>query len=260
MVIWLLLGFGGITAGMLGGLLGIGGGILIMPLLRFVMGLEPAYAAGTCIVAVFFTTLSGSLKHFRLGHIHFRSILPVIISGLFSTLIFSLLFSCLSNKGIWLDVATGAVFSFVALRMIWEAIADYLKKRQSADSGRRIEGSISAKTAIGAVAGILPGLLGIGTGAVLVPAFAFVLNAPIKIAIGSSLACFSLNAFASSLLKLSQGFVQIDMLIPLCLGTLIGARTGATLNGKLNSPFLKVLFGAVFIYVALKYLMNFEGL
>lgn len=256
----LLLSFGGITAGMLGGLLGIGGGILIMPLLRFVMGLEPAYAAGTCVVAVFFATLSGSFKHFKLGHIDFRSILPVIISGFLSTLIFSLLFFYLSNKDVWLDVATGVVFSFVALRMIWEGIAEYLKKRRSTDTEARIEGSIFAKTTIGAVAGILPGLLGIGTGAVLVPAFAFALNAPIKIAIGSSLACFSLNAFTSSLLKLSQGFVQINMLIPLCLGTLIGARIGATLNGKLNSPFLKVLFGTVFIYVASKYLMMFGGL
>jgi uncharacterized membrane protein YfcA len=256
----LLLSFGGITAGTLGGLLGIGGGILIMPLLRFVMGLEPAYAAGTCVVAVFFTTLSGSFKHFKLGHIDFRSILPVIISGLLSTLIFSLLFFYLSNKDIWLDVATGIVFSFVALRMIWEGIAEYLKKRLSTDSEAKIEGTILVKTTIGAVAGILPGLLGIGTGAVLVPAFAFALNAPIKIAIGSSLACFSLNAFASSLLKLSQGFVQINMLIALCLGTLIGARIGATLSGKLNSPFLKVLFGTVFIYVASKYLMVFGRL
>ena len=256
----MLLSFGGIIAGMLGGLLGIGGGILMMPLLRFVIGLEPAYAAGTCVVAVFFTTLSGSLKHFKLGHIDFSSILLVIISGFFSTLIFSLIFLYLSNKDIWLDVATGVVFSFVVLRMIWEGIAEYLKNRPITDSEAKIEGSILAKTLIGSLAGILPGLLGIGTGAVLVPAFAFALKAPIKVAIGSSLACFSLNAFASSLLKLSQGFVQINMLIPLCLGTVIGARIGAAFNGKLNSPFLKILFGTVFIYVASKYLMMFAGL
>jgi len=255
----LLLSMGGIMAGMLGGLLGIGGGILIMPLLRFGMGLEPAYAAGTCVVAVFFTTLGGSLKHFKLGHIDFRSILPVIISGLLSTVIFSLLFFYLSAKDVWLDVVTGVVFSFVALRMIWEGIVENLKKRHSTDSETKIEGSILAKTAIGVGSGILPGLLGIGTGAVLVPAFAFALNAPIKIAIGSSLACFSCNALASSLVKLAQGFVQIHMIVPLCLGTLIGARIGASLNGKLDSPVLKVLFGAVFIYVASKYLIVFGG-
>ena len=257
MMTLLVLGFGGLTAGMLGGLLGIGGGILIMPLLRFVMHLEPAYAAGTCVVAVFFTTLGGGLKHFKLGHIDFRSILPIMVSGLISTLIFSLLFFYLSKKGVWLDAATGVVFCLVALRMMWEGVAEYLKKGRSDGSGARIEGSILSKTSIGALAGILPGILGIGTGAVLVPAFAFALSAPIKIAIGSSLACFSLNALASSLLKMWQGFVQINILIPLCLGTLIGARIGAALNDKVNSAFLKVSFGTVFMYIASKYLTIF---
>ena len=105
-----LLSFGGIVAGMLGGLLGIGGGILIMPILRFIVGLEPAYAAGTCMVAVFFTTMGGSLKHFRLGHIDIHSIVPVVISGLLSTIIFSTLFIYLTQKDVWLDVATGVVF------------------------------------------------------------------------------------------------------------------------------------------------------
>ena len=254
-----LLGFGGIVAGMLGGLLGIGGGILIMPILRFIVGLEPAYAAGTCIIAVFFTTLGGSLKHFRLGHIHIHSILPVIISGLLSTIIFSTLFIYLTQKGVWLDAATGLVFSLVALRMLWEGISDYLNKRPQLNTGSPIQGSISAKMTIGAVAGVLPGFLGIGTGAVLVPSFAFALNAPIQTAIGSSLACFSLNALASSTLKLIQGFVQVQLIIPLCIGTFIGSQLGAILNGRFSSPFLKILFGMVFVYVACKYLILCNG-
>ena len=254
---FLLFVFGGIMAGMLGGLLGVGGGILIMPILRFIVGLEPAYAAGTCVVAVFFTTLGGSFKHFKLGNIDFHSILPVIIAGLVSSLIFSMLFVYFAQKDVWLDVATGVVFSFVALRMLWEGIADYLHKISEPTPGTGIHGSMLAKISIGGVAGVFPGLLGIGTGAVLVPAFSFALNAPIKIAMGSSLACFSLNALVSSALKLSQGFVQINILIPLCIGTLIGSQLGATLNDRLSSPFLKILFGMVFVYIACKYLIVF---
>jgi uncharacterized membrane protein YfcA len=253
---FLLLGVGGILAGMVGGLLGIGGGILIMPILRFIVGLEPADAAGTCIVAVFFTTLGGSLRHFKLGHIDIPSILPVIIPGLLSTLMCSLLFIYLAQKGVFLDVATGVVFSCVALRMLWEGISDHLNKRPETNPGRRIQGSKIAKLSIGGVAGVLPGLLGIGTGAILVPAFAFALNAPIKIAIGSSLACFSFNALVSSALKLSQGFVQMPIVIPLSIGTLVGSQLGAILNDRLSSSFLKVLFGMVFIYVACKYLLS----
>ena len=253
--IFFFLIFGGLIAGMLGGLLGIGGGILIMPILRFGVGLDPAFAAGTCIVAVFFTTLGGSLKHFRLGHINIRSILPVILAGLLSSLIFSIIFVCFTEKDLWLDVATGVIFSCVALRMLWEGITDYRHKSYENDSTTGIQGSILGKVSIGGVAGIFPGLLGIGTGAILVPAFSFALNAPIKIAIGSSLACFSLNALVSSTLKFSQGFVHISLLLPLCAGTLIGSRFGATLNGRFSSPLLKILFGAVFVYVACKYLM-----
>jgi uncharacterized membrane protein YfcA len=259
-VMFILLTVGGIVAGMLGGLLGIGGGILIMPILRFVVGLDPAYAAGTCVAAVFFTTLGGSIKHFKLGHIDFGSILPVIIPGLMSTVIFSILFVYVAHKDIWLDVATGIIFSLVALRMLWEGTSEYLNKSSEPDTGSSIRGSIFAKMGIGTTAGVLPGLLGIGTGAVLVPAFAFALNAPIKIAIGSSLACFSLNALASSALKLSQGFVQVNILIPLCIGTFIGSRFGATLNGRSSSTFLKFIFGMVFVYVAYKYLFVPGGL
>ena len=117
-----------------------------------------------------------------------------------------------------------------------------------------------AKISIGGVAGIFPGLLGIGTGAILVPAFSFVLSTPIKIAIGSSLACFSLNALVSSALKLSQGFVQTDFLLPLCIGTIVGSRFGATLNGQLSSPFLKILFGLAFVYIASTYLVIFGSM
>lgn len=228
-----------------------------MPLLRFIMGLEPAQAAGTCVVAVFFTTLGGSLKHFSLGHIHLRSIAPVVFSGFASTLICSLFFIYLSRKGVWLDAATGTIFLLVAFRMLWEGISGHLKKKSDPNTGARIQGSILSKMTIGAAAGVLPGLVGIGTGAILVPAFAFALNAPIKIAIGSSLACFSLNALVSSALKLSQGFVQLDALIPLCAGTLIGSRFGAALNGRCPSPLIKALFGVFFGCVAWKYMRVF---
>ncbi len=254
-VLWMV--FGGFAGGALGGLLGIGGGILIMPLLRFVIGLEPAQAVGTCMIAVFFTTLGGSLKHFSLGHIHLRSLVPIIIAGVISTLIFSIFFIYISDKSSWLDAAMGAVFLLVALRMLWEGASEYLKKVPDRKNNGSIQGTMMSKVMIGAAAGILPGMLGIGTGAVLVPSFAFALGAPIKVAIGSSLACFSLNAFVSSIFKMIQGFVQFEILLPLCVCTFLGSRFGASLNGRFSSPFLKVIFGIFFGYVAFEYLKKF---
>jgi uncharacterized membrane protein YfcA len=254
---FILLTIGGVLAGMLGGLLGIGGGILLMPILRFFVGLSPVYAAGTCVGAVFFTTLGGSYRHYKLGNINIKSLIPVIIAGALSTIVFSLVFLYFSKRGKWLDLGTGLVFSLVSMRMIIEGLLDLAGKKVKEGIGSQLRGSLLGKVAIGGFAGMLPGLLGIGTGAILVPAFALILRAPIRIAIGSSLACFAMNAFASSIFKFFQGFMNLQALLPLCLGTLIGSNIGAILNKRFPSPVLKILFGTVFTYVAVKYILLF---
>ncbi len=257
MELWMILFFGGISAGILGGILGIGGGILLMPILRFFVGLSPAYAAGTCVVAVFFTTLGGSYRHYKQGHIDFKSIIPVISAGALSTLVFSLIFLYFTSRSSWLDLGTGVVFSLVSIRMMVEGLLDIRKKNVIITNGNKIQGSLTGKVIIGSSAGILPGMLGIGTGAVLVPAFTFMLNAPIKIAVGSSLACFSINAFLSSIMKIYQGFTDFHVLIPICLGTLAGSYTGAKINRQLPSPVIKIVFGVVFVCISIKYFMLF---
>jgi len=228
-----------------------------MPILRFFVGLSPALAAGTCIIAVLFTTLGGSYRHYKLGHVNTRSILPVIVAGAISTILFSLVFLYFTQKERWLDLGTGLVFSLISFRMIIEGCGDLTGKRVKEGIGSEIRGSTWGKLTIGGIAGILPGLLGIGTGAILVPAFALILKAPIKIAIGSSLASFSVNAFFSSLLKLSQGFIDLSVALPICLGTLFGSNIGAVLNKHFPSPVLKILFGTTFSYVSYQYILIF---
>lgn len=253
----LLLFSGGLLAGTLGGLLGIGGGIILMPLLRFVVGLQPAYAAGTCITAIFFTTLGGSYRHHRFGHLDYRSILPIAISGLVACGIFSLLFERLANHGQWLDLGIGLVFLLVAARMVAEGIPGLVKQNAHAKTSKEIRGSIPKKMAIGTFAGVLPGLLGIGTGGILVPALTFYLGTPVKTAMAAALACFCLNALISTSFKIVQGFVDFKVVLPLCIGTLIGANIGAILNKRFSSSTVKLIFGIVFTYVSIKFILSF---
>ena len=253
----LLLFSGGLLAGALGGLLGIGGGIVLMPLLRFVALLPPAYAAGTCVVAVFFTTLGGSYRHYRLGNINFRSIAPVVISGAIASAVFSFLFIYLASQDQWLDLGVGIVFCLISVRMICEGIPGLLKKKAAQSTGNQLGGRLLQKTSIGAVAGILPGLLGIGTGGILVPAFNFLLGTPVKIAVAASLACFCINAFISSTFKLAQGFICLEVVVPICIGTLLGSNLGAILNRRFSSGLVKLLFGLVFGSVAVKFILSF---
>ena len=246
----------GLLAGMVGGLLGIGGGIVLMPVLRFVIGLSPAFAAGTCVLAVFFTTLGGGFKHYRLGHVPIRSLIPVIVSGAISTILFSMLFLYFARKEQWLDFGIGIVFMLVSMRMILDGIRSRKAQNIYKEPAVGLQNSFSRKVILGGLAGILPGLLGIGTGAILVPGFTYLLNAAIKVAIGSSLVCFAVNALFSALLKSAQGYVDFAVAIPICLGTLVGSQIGAILNRRTPSAALRILFGLVFTYVSFRFILS----
>jgi uncharacterized membrane protein YfcA len=250
----LVLFAGGLLAGMLGGLLGIGGGIVLMPVLRFMIGLPPAQASGVCILAVLFTTLGGSYRHYKQGNLKAKPMIPVMISGAVATIIFSLIFPHFSKNVRWFDLGIGLVFSLVSIRMIIEGVPGLIKKKTETISEKQIGGSILQKIGIGSIAGALPGLLGIGTGVILVPAFTYLLSAPIKIAVASSLMCFSVNALISSAFKYLQGFIDLNLALPACIGTLIGAYLGAMINKRMPSQLLKLLFGLVFSYVSLKFI------
>lgn len=228
-----------------------------MPMLRFIIGLSPTHAAGTCVLAVFFTTLGGSYRHYKLGNINFRSITPTMISGVIATVLFSIVFLYFSTRERWIDLGIGIVFVLISFRMIAEGIPGWSKQNSDTESCKKINGSLIQKISIGAIAGILPGLLGIGTGVILVPAFTYILSAPIKIAMASSLTCFSANAFISSLFKYGQGFVDLGVALPICFGTLLGANLGAKLNKYFSSKVLRLLFGFLFLYVSSKFILSF---
>lgn len=253
----LILLSGGLLAGTLGGLLGIGGGVVLMPLLRYGFELSPAYAAGTCVVAVFFTTLGGTYRHHQFNHLNFRPIAPIILSGALATIIFSILFGYVSKHDYWLDLGIGIVFLLISARMIIEGTGFLNEKNITQSTGNKIDGTLLQKISIGGLGGMLPGLLGIGTGGILVPAFTFLLKAPVKVAIAASLACFCCNSLISSVFKYSQGFVELNLVLPVCLGSVIGANLGALLNKRFPSGGVKLLFGLVFAYVSLKFIMTF---
>lgn len=250
----LLLLMTGMTAGAVGGLLGLGGGIVLIPVLRFGLGLSAPIAAGTTIVAVFFTTVGGALRHHKNGHISWVAIGPVIGAGAVLTLLFSLLFPIFAAHSNWLDLGIGLVLFGVALRMLLERP---LASRSTGPAAvvRPEPAHLLRKVAIGGAAGVFPGLLGIGTGAILVPAFRLCLRWPIKLAMGSSLACFAVNALVSSILKGAQGYVDFATALPVGLGAFFGANLGGVLNLRFPSSLLQLLFGVILVYIALKFVL-----
>jgi uncharacterized membrane protein YfcA len=173
------------------------------------------------------------------------------------TAAFSFVFLYLATRDRWLDLLMGIVFLIISARMIIEGLAGTMKGDDRGRNDRVLKGSLLQKASIGSVAGVLPGLLGIGTGVILVPAFTYVLGAPMKVAIASSLTCFSVNAFISAGFKYWQGFTDLMLALPMCLGALIGANLGAVLSRQVPSTALKCVFGIVFSYVSVKFMLSY---
>ena len=244
----------GVISGFVGGLLGLGGGILLMPVLRFALDIPAMEAAGISIFGVFFVTISGSFRHYKLGHIHLPSLTPVIVTGALSSLFFSMAFEKMAGHPEWIDFAIGIVFLIVAARMIRAGLRKRLGREGFLTGNNRLPGTALKKGLIGTFAGAIPGLLGIGAGAILVPAFSFTLKAPIKVAIGSSLACFTINALVSAVMKWHQGFIDFSVALPISLGAVLGATIGSTINKHIPSSALKFIFGIVFLYASSKFI------
>ncbi|MGB9700874.1 MAG: sulfite exporter TauE/SafE family protein [Thermodesulfobacteriota bacterium] len=247
----------GIVAGIIGGLLGTGGCVIMLPMARFGFGFSPAMAVGTTITAVIFTATSGAIKHFRLGNVDTKTVPWVASFGVIGVILGSLVFSYLLPYGSLIDLIVGLAFIVLALRMLYEGF--FLKEMPSGE-GSQVPGRKSGKGLLGTVIGFLTGIIGLGGGYALVPSFIYFFKAPVKIAIGTSMASFISMAVVGSGFKIYQGVVDIPAGVVMGAGAAIGAIFGAGLVAKIKASTLKALFGILFLYVSLKYIFRYFGM
>jgi hypothetical protein len=112
----------GIVAGGLGGLLGIGGCVLMMPTVRFGFAFSPALAVGTTLTAVVFTAGAGAIKHARLGNVDRPAATIIAVSGVIGVLIGSAVFAAIARYDRIVDLVVGIAFLYPAARMFWEGL------------------------------------------------------------------------------------------------------------------------------------------
>jgi hypothetical protein len=247
----------GIVAGIIGGLLGTGGCVLMLPMVRFGFDFSPAFAVGTTLTAVIFTAGSGAIKHLSLGNVDKKTIPWVASFGVIGVILGSLLFGYLMPYGSLIDLIVGLAFIVLALRMLYEGV--FLRATPGA-GGKSVPGGKGKKGLLGTIIGFLTGIIGLGGGYALVPSFIYFFKAPVKIAIGTSMASFISMAVVGSAFKMYQGVVNIPAGIVMGAGAAIGAVYGAGLVAKIKASTLKTLFGLLFLYVSLKYIFRYFGI
>lgn len=271
MLLFTLLVFAGsIAAGLLGALTGLGGGVVLVPLLTVVFHVDIRYAIGASLISVIATSSGSAAAYVREG---FSSV----------------------RIGMFLEIATtiGAVFgAFLATRMPTRALAiifgvvllysAWLSWRQSrchkAESSSspwsdrlRLSGSypdgaggqlsykvdrIPAGFATMFGAGTLSGLLGIGSGAVKVLAMDQIMRIPFKVSTTTSNFMIGVTAAASAGIYLHRGYVDPGLAFPVMLGVLAGSLLGARLLVRARVSVLRSIFTIVILALGVEMILN----
>jgi uncharacterized protein len=279
----LVVAIGSFFAGMLGSLTGLGGGVVIVPLLTLVFGVDIRYAIGASLVSVIATSSGAAAAYLREGYSNMRvgmflevattvgALSGAFIAGYVSTsaiaIIFGvvLLYSAYTSFGGPKEPAKGLAPDPVAtfLRLDGDFPADRVGGGAAdAGGGSRARESyhvrnVPAGFGLMYLAGLLSGLLGMGSGAVKVLAMDQAMKIPFKVSTTTSNFMIGVTAAASAGIYLRRGYIDPGLALPVMLGVLGGALTGALILPGAKVKTLRMVFGVVI--AALGVQMIFEG-
>jgi uncharacterized membrane protein YfcA len=260
---------GSFLAGFLGSLTGLGGGVVIVPLLTLAFGVDIRYAIGASLISVIATSAGAASAYVKEGYTNIRV-------GLFLEI--ATTFGALSGAYLASRIHTSVLAVIFGVALIHSA---YLSLRPGGDGGGadrpdplstrlRLDGSFPAAEGrqfyhVHAVpagfglmfsAGILSGLLGIGSGAVKVLAMDHFMRIPFKVSTTTSNFMIGVTAAASVGIYLNRGYIDPGLSMPVMLGVLMGALTGARILVKARTRLLRLVFSIVILLLAVEMIYN----
>ncbi|HET7226173.1 MAG TPA: sulfite exporter TauE/SafE family protein [Candidatus Eisenbacteria bacterium] len=223
----------GAAAGLAGGLFGVGGGLLLVPLLTGPFGLGQHQAHGTSIAVVGATALTAIVVYALHGNVAWMTAAFVALASVFA----ARWGARLARRTRPRDLARAfAVFlGLVAVRLLWRAPAAH---------GVPLSGAAAAAIdlAVGAVLGLTAGYMGVGGGIIAVPAFTLLLGMPQQAAQGTSLAVILVTAPAGTLEHHRLGHVAWRFVPLLAIGAALGSPLGSLLAHRLSAVILSRVF------------------
>lgn len=245
----------GLAAGILGAILGLGGGIIMLPAVQIFLGYDTVMAIGTTLVAVVFTSLSASQGHYRAGHVLLKEALLVAAGGIAGVLVGSYVFAAyLSENTDVLKGILGILFLFMTVRMAQQSYSLWKNPQQEQMEGSNRAAPWWGYFLVGLGTGTLTGILGLGGGFIMVPALMFFFGLAPHLAVGTTMTAMFPITLVGAIIKWSQGFVYLLPALLLGMGTAIGAQFGVIVSRHLSVLLMKILFTLVFFLVALDYL------
>ncbi|MBW7887504.1 MAG: sulfite exporter TauE/SafE family protein [Bacteroidetes bacterium] len=265
-----LLIFGGsLLAGLIGALTGLGGGVVIVPLLTLVIGVDIRYAIGASLVAVIATSSGAAAAYVKEGYANIRIGMLLEIATTIGALFGAYLAGILSTSVIAIIFGLVLLYSAIMSRRAHhdapsgkppDALATKLKLNGEFPTSKGMQQynvySVPAGFSLMAAAGALSGLLGIGSGAVKVLAMDQAMKIPFKVSTTTSNFMIGVTAAASAGLYLHRGYIDPIIAMPVVLGVLIGSLSGARVLQKANVKSLRLVFSVVIFVLAVEMIFN----
>ncbi len=216
----------GLLSGVLSGAIGVGGAIITTPGVRL-LGASAFLAVGTTLPPIVLSAASGTVRYEREGLVDWRVLGATAPIGAVAAVGGSLASHEVPGEGHLLMVFTAVLLIVSAWRMAWPT--DSTEPDESGGGETHRTYSLVVAAGVGAAAGLLSGLLGIGGGALLVPAFSEIMGLRLKSSIATSLACVGILAIPGTVTHAVLGDVDWRLALFLTLAVLPGARLGASL-------------------------------
>ncbi len=272
----------GVFAGLLGALVGIGGGLIVVPVLVLGFGVDIKIAIASSLVAVVASsTASGSvyvgkgLTNLRLGMLLEVAttiggisggliavyIAPNVISALFSILMVVTCVLILRTKDPVKKpdrASNGPVAIESAKEDVGKLGGSYYDPYLKTEIHYDVE-NVPLGSFISFFAGVLSGLLGVGGGFIKVPAMALGMKVPMKVAAATSNLMIGVTAISSLFVYFARGFVQPLIAAPVALGVVGGALYGTSVAQKISPKMLRKIFAAILVIVAVQMILKSMG-
>jgi hypothetical protein len=264
----LLIGLGSVVAGFIGALTGLGGGVVIVPLLTLVFGVDIRYAIGASLVSVIATSSSAASAYIKEGYSNLRVGMFLEIATTIGALSGAFLALILAPRYI------AIVFGLVLLQSAYSSWqnhkesdgskADHLAQIFNMDSSYPSSDgirhyhvqNIPGGFLIMLIAGALSGLLGIGSGALKVVAMDRVMKIPFKVSTTTSNFMIGVTAAASAGIYLNRGYIDPGLAMPVVLGVLLGATAGTHFLMRSKTKLLRIIFSNVVLVLAIEMIFN----
>ena len=261
---------GAVAAGFLGSLTGLGGGVVVIPLLTLGLGVDMRYAVGAALVASIANSSGAAAAYIREGITNVRigmfleiattlgAVVGAMIAMWLPTSVVAMIFGCVLIFSAVMSVRKHDEHTSVSHKKDrWGQILK-LDGRYPVDNTiksyqvRNVAGGFSLM----GLAGVVSGLLGIGSGALKVLAMDIVMKVPFKVSTTTSNFMIGVTAVASAVVYLQRGYIDPVIAMPIVVGVLIGAFVGSKVLMKVRVRPLRILFSVVITILALEMIYN----